>query len=105
MALREQKTSEIPAVKIISEEEEHVEQPEKLSDELILENILETRRERATSLLNHLKTRFDVVSWDRTEVKIDGKVITDSNITYLVSDAVRTRKNSTPKEQTNSLRF
>ena len=47
LALREQKNNEIPAVKIIFKEEEQVEQPEKLSDELILRNIPKTMRERA----------------------------------------------------------
>ena len=51
-------------------------------------------RPRATALLNWLKTRHEVVTWDKTgQVKIEGGTIPDSNISDLVSDAMRSRKN------------
>ena len=54
-----------------SKEEEEVEQPEKISDYLILENILKTMRGRTTLLLNRLKTTPDVLGWDKRDVKVD----------------------------------
>ena len=68
-----------------------------LSDELIVEHIPKTMRPRATTLLNRLKTRPDIVSWDESgQVKLDGKLIPSSNISDLVSDAMRERKNFNP---------
>ena len=90
LELREQKNSAIPVVRITSKEEE-VELPETLSDEFILE-----KYSKNYSLLKLLKTRPEVVRWDkRVEVKIDEKVITGSKINDLVSDVsfVRARKN------------
>ena len=54
-------------------------------------------RPRATALLNRLKSRPDVITWDKTgQVKIEGETIQDSNISDLVSDAMRARKNFNP---------
>ena len=59
--------------------------------------IPKTMRPRATTLLNRLKARPDVITWDKTgQVKIKGKTIPGSNISDLVSDAMRSRKNFNP---------
>ena len=52
---------------------------------------------RATALLNRLKLRPDIITWDKTgQVKIEGETIQDSNISDLVSDAMRARNNFNP---------
>ena len=57
-----------------------------------------TLRPKAATLLRRLKARPDVISWDDSgQVKVDGKEIPDSNISDLVSDAMRARKNFNPK--------
>ena len=54
-------------------------------------------RQRATTLLNRLKTRPEVITWDKTgQVKIEGETIPNSSISDLVSDAMRSRKNFNP---------
>ena len=54
-------------------------------------------RGRATNLLERIKTRPDLVSWDeRGQVTLGGEKIADSNITDLVTDAVSPRKNFDP---------
>ena len=100
LELRQQKENEIPTVRIAGKEASETE-PEVmsgLSDELILGNIPKTMRGRASMLLGRLKTRPDVVSWDNTgQVVVDGEPIPQSNITDLISDAMRARKNFNPK--------
>ena len=60
-------------------------------------------RGRATNLFQRLKTRPDLVSWDeRGQVTLAGEKIADSNISDLVSDAMRKRKGFDP---TGSKRF
>ena len=69
----------------------------------MLEPIPKTMHKRATTLLERLKTRSDLVSWDeRGQVTLGGEKIVDSNIADLVSDAMRPRKNFNP---TGSRRF
>ena len=54
-------------------------------------------RPRATAILNRLKERPDVITWDKTgEVKLEGENIPQSNISDLISDALRARKNFNP---------
>ena len=54
-------------------------------------------RPRATALLSRLKAKSDVITWDKTgQVKIEGETIPGSNISDLVSDAMRFRKNFNP---------
>ena len=68
-----------------------------LSDAAVLEPIPKTMHKRATTLLERLKTRPDLVSWnERGQVTLGGEKILDSNITDLVSDAMRPRKNLNP---------
>mgnify|MGYP002803574282 CR=1 FL=1 len=76
---------------------------EPLPDADVLGPIPKTMQKRATTLLERLKTRPDLVSWDeRGQVTIGGETIADSNISDLVSDAMRPRKNFNP---TGSKRF
>jgi hypothetical protein len=57
-----------------------------------------TLHPKAETLLKRLKSRPYVFSWDESgQVKVDGKEIPDSNISDLVSDALRARKNFNPK--------
>ena len=95
--LKKQKDSTIPTVQLTSssniENKEKVLPPEKvqLTDSNIVDNIPKTMRPRAVALLNRLKARPDVISWDET-----GKSIPHSNISDLISDAIRGRKYFNP---------
>ena len=54
-------------------------------------------RPRATALFSRLKAKPDVITWDKTgQVKIEGEIIPGSNISDLVSDAMRSRRNFNP---------
>ena len=93
LELRQQKDSHIPSVRVIDSEGQQQAQPEtQLSDAVVVEPVPKTMRPRATALLNWLKTKPEVVTWDKTgQVKIEGETIPDSNISDLVSDAMRSR--------------
>ena len=53
-------------------------------------------RDRAMALLNRLKAKPDLVSWDDTgQVKLEGETIPQTNISDLVSDAVNPRPRKT----------
>ena len=68
-----------------------------LSDDVIVKHIPKTMQSRATAILNRLKERPDVITWDKTgEVKLEGEIIPQSNISDLISDALRARKNFNP---------
>ena len=68
-----------------------------LSDDIIVRGIPKTMRTRAIALLERLKARPDVISWDDMgQVKIDGVFIPKSNISDLVSSAMRSRKHFDP---------
>ncbi len=69
------------------------EEKRELSDNIIVRGIPKTMRTRAIALLERLKARPDVISWDDMgQVKIDGVFIPKSNISDLVSSAMRSRK-------------
>ena len=69
------------------------EKRKELSDDIIVRGIPKTMRTRAIALLERLKARPDVISWDDMgQVKIDGVFIPKSNISDLVSSAMRSRK-------------
>jgi hypothetical protein len=54
-------------------------------------------RTQTTALLGRLKAKPDVISWDNMgQVKIDGVLILKSNISALISSAMRSRKNFNP---------
>ena len=73
------------------------EESDSLSVEMIVRGIPKTMKSRAEALLAHLKERGDVITWDDMgQVLVDGVLIPRSNITDLVSDAMRSRKNFNP---------
>ena len=100
LELRQQKDTQIPNVRVVGNKEDQ-EQPQpqqQLPDAVVVEPIPKTMRSRATALLNLMKTRPDLIRWDKSgQVKIEGETIPDSNISDLVSDAMRSRKNFNPK--------
>ena len=68
-----------------------------LSVEMIVRGIPKTMKTRAETLLAHLKERGDVIMWDDMgQVLLDGVLIPKSNISDLVSDAMRPRKHFNP---------
>ncbi len=70
-----------------------VEERKELSDDIIVRGIPKTMRTRAIALLERLRARPDVIPWDDMgQVKIDGVLIPKSNISDLVSSAMRSRK-------------
>jgi hypothetical protein len=106
LELRQQKNSQVPTVRFAPNIQEGNEatplepleaQLPQSSEDDIVANLPKTHRTRAIRLLNRLKARPDVITWDDTgQVKIDGETIPNSNITDLVSDAMRSRKNFNP---------
>ena len=94
LELRRQK--ETPVMK----EQQQQQQPQaesQLSDAAVVESIPITMRSRATTLLSRLKAKPGVVTWDKTgEVKIESETIPGSNISDLVSHAMRSRKDFNP---------
>ncbi len=73
------------------------EEKRELSDDIIVRGIPKTMRTRALALLERLKARPDVISWDDMgQVKIDGTLIPKSNISDLISSAMRSRKHFDP---------
>ena len=68
-----------------------------LSTEMIVRGIPKTMKTRAEALLALLKERGDVITWDDMgQVLLKGVLIPKSNITDLVSDAMRPRKHLNP---------
>ena len=68
-----------------------------MSIEMIVRSIPKSMKKRAEALLAHLKEREDVITWDDMgQVLLNGVLIPRSNITDLVSDAMRPRKNFNP---------
>ena len=77
--------------------EEEEQQEDSLSVEIIVRGIPKTMKTRAEALLAHLKERGDVITWDDMgQVLLDGVLIPKSNISDLVSDAMRSRKHFNP---------
>ena len=72
-------------------------QEDALSVEMIVRGIPKTMKTRAEALLAHLKEREDVITWDDMgQVLVGGVLIPKSNISDLVSDAMRSRKHFNP---------
>ena len=68
-----------------------------LSTEMIVRGIPKTMKTRAQALLAHLKEREDVITWDDMgQVLLNGVLIPKSNISDLISDAMRSRKHFNP---------
>ena len=77
--------------------EKEEEETDSLSVEMIVRVIPKTMKSRAEALLAHLKERGDVITWDDMgQVLVDGVLIPKSNISDLVSDAMRSRKHFNP---------
>ena len=77
--------------------EEEKEEEDSLSVEMIVRGIPKTMKSRAEALLEYLKERGDVITWDDMgQVLLDGVLISKSNISDLVSDAMRSRKHFNP---------
>jgi hypothetical protein len=98
LSLRRQKDDQIPTVRIAQDAEHKSKDKAPLSDADVIGHLHVTLRPTAATLLKCLKARPDVFSWDESgQVKVDGKEIPDSNISDLVSDAMRARRNFNPK--------
>lgn len=94
LSLRRQKDEQVPTVKIAQGTEQG---KVPLADLDVIAHLPARQRPKAAVLLKRLRARPDVISWDEDgKVKVDGKEIVDSNISDLVSDAVRARKNFNP---------
>ena len=78
-------------------EEDSDEEKDSLTPEMIVRGIPKTMKTRALALLARLKERKDVITWDNTgQVVLNGDFIPKSNISDLVSDAMRPRKHFNP---------
>ena len=72
-------------------------QEDSLSDEMIVRGIPKNMKTRAQALLARLKEREDAITWDeRGQVILKGTLIPKSNISDLISDAMRPRKHFNP---------
>ena len=68
-----------------------------LTPEMIVRGIPKTMKTRAQALLARLKEREDVIMWDSSgQVTLNGVFIPKSNISDLISDAMRPRKHFNP---------
>ena len=98
MELRQQKNTHVPAVRLAPVKEEpdakpEVQAPARAPDADVVEILPGGMQQRATTLLARLRENPKVITWDKSgEVKIRGETIPNSNITDLVSDAMRSRK-------------
>ena len=60
------------------------------------EHLSGANRDRATALLDRLKAKPNLVSWDDTgQVKLEGETIPQTNISDLISDAVNSKPRKT----------
>ena len=93
----EERDKQRPEIMYGGGEEEEEPQEDALSVEMIVRGIPKTMKTRAEALLAHLKERGDVITWDDMgQVLVDGVLIPKSNISDLVSDAMRSRKHFNP---------
>jgi hypothetical protein len=104
MNIMQQKSKEIPTVQLATNNDESdkteitPQETSKLSDSVIVENVPRTMRPQAIAILNRLKTRSDVISWDENgQVRLNNVDIPHSNISDMISDAVRKRKHCTER--------
>ena len=92
--LRKQKDDQIPTVRVNQNGEAKGKQA---GDEGVISHLPATLRPKAAALLKRLRANPEVISWDEAgKVKVDGTEIVNSNISDLVSDAVRARKSFNP---------
>jgi hypothetical protein len=94
LSLRKQKDEQIPAVRVARGKEG---EKETSRDADVIAHLPVTQRSKAAALLKRLKANPGVISWDESgKVKVDGREIVNSNISDLISDAVRAQKNFNP---------
>ena len=94
LSLGKQKDDQIAAVRMTRDGEAR---GEPLRDEDVVAHLPATLRPKAVALLTRLRADPGVISWNESgRVKVDGTEIANSNISDLVSDAVRTRKSFHP---------
>ena len=78
--------------------EKEDDEDESLTTEMIVRGIPKTMKTRAIALLDRLKERRDVITWDdKGQVTLNRVFIPKSNISDLISDAMRPRKHFNPK--------
>ena len=102
--LKHQKNNDLPTVNVSLKNTSPVDvgpidetTRETLNSSIIVDCIPKSMHERAVSILNQLKTHPNMISWDKSrQVKLDGVDIQGSNISHLLSDVVRRRKNFNP---------
>ena len=104
LKLKQQKDNQIPMVRVVDTldgNEKNIisdNENQTLADSVIVQSVPKTMRERAKAILQRLRTQPSIISWDGSgQVKLEGVTIPQSNITDLISDAVRGRKNFNPK--------
>ena len=77
---------------------EPIEEEDVIDDEVIVRGFPKTMKARALALLERLKANPKSISWDSTgQVKLNGTLIPKSNISDLISDAMRSRKSFHPE--------
>ena len=97
LELRQQKDSQIPSVHVVKDKKEEPVPEPAMSNVDVVDSMPRYIRQRATSLMNRIKTRPEVIRWDKTgQLKIERETIPNSNISDLVSDAMRSRKDFNP---------
>ena len=81
----------------LKEKEGDEDSKDSLTPEMIVRGIPKTLKTRALALLARLKEREDVITWDNVgQVVLNGSFIPKSNISDLISDAMRPRKHFNP---------
>ena len=79
------------------EDDSEEKREDSLTSEMIVRGIPKTMKTRAQALLAHLKEREGAISWDSSgQVTINGVFVPKSNISDLISDAMRPRKRFNP---------
>ena len=93
----EERDKQKPEIMYGRGEKEEEPSVESLSDEMIVRGIPKNMKTRAQALLARLKEREDAITWDdRGQVILKGTLIPKSNISDLISDAMRSRKHFNP---------
>ena len=79
------------------EDDSEEKREDSLTSEMIVRGIPKTMKTRAQALLAHLKEKEGAISWDSSgQVTLNGVFIPKSNISDLISDAMRPRKHFNP---------
>ena len=79
------------------EDDSEEKREDSLTSEMIVRGIPKSMKTRAQALLEHLKEKEGAISWDSSgQVTLNGVFIPKSNISDLISDAMRPRKHFNP---------